>query len=70
MEWHLISKNYILLYLRILSYQVHIELQDTVAQLSVIRHEIRRVLMITPGPTIQRLVDNLAPPYTCPLEHS
>ncbi|MED6120013.1 hypothetical protein PIB30_017036 [Stylosanthes scabra] len=39
--------------------QVHKELQDTMAQLDAIRHEIRSVSLINPGPMTRRLVDNL-----------
>ncbi|KAF7804692.1 sec-independent translocase TatB-like protein isoform X1 [Senna tora] len=43
--------------------QVHKELQDTMAQLEAIRHEIRSVSFINPGPMTRRLVDNIAPTY-------
>ncbi|KAF5741857.1 hypothetical protein HS088_TW10G00864 [Tripterygium wilfordii] len=39
--------------------QVHKELQDTMAQLDAIRHEIRSVSFMNPGPMTRRLVDNL-----------
>ncbi|KAF5947928.1 hypothetical protein HYC85_013885 [Camellia sinensis] len=39
--------------------QVHKELQDTIAQLEAIRHEIRTVSFMNPGPLTRRLVDNL-----------
>ncbi|KAI7992036.1 V-type proton ATPase subunit F [Camellia lanceoleosa] len=39
--------------------QVHKELQDTLAQLEAIRHEIRTVSFMNPGPLTRRLVDNL-----------
>ncbi|KAF5937436.1 hypothetical protein HYC85_024942 [Camellia sinensis] len=39
--------------------QVHKELQDTIAQLEAIRHEIRTVSFMIPGPLTRRLVDNL-----------
>ncbi|KAF5738884.1 hypothetical protein HS088_TW12G00079 [Tripterygium wilfordii] len=39
--------------------QVHRELQDTMAQLEAIRHEIRSVSFMNPGPMTRRLVDNL-----------
>ncbi|XP_027366293.1 uncharacterized protein LOC113872725 [Abrus precatorius] len=38
--------------------QVHKELQDTMAQLDAIRHEIRSISIINPGPLSRRLVDN------------
>jgi len=38
--------------------QVHKELQDTMAQLDAIRHEIRTISMINPGPLTRRFVDN------------
>ncbi|KAL4018872.1 hypothetical protein IC575_022501 [Cucumis melo] len=38
--------------------QVHKELQDTLAQLDAIRHEIRSISILNPGPLTQRLVDN------------
>ncbi|KAH6811471.1 hypothetical protein C2S51_025233 [Perilla frutescens var. frutescens] len=46
--------------------QVHKELQDTMAQLEAIRHEIRSVSFMNPGPLTTRLVDNIAsePPVT------
>ncbi|KAG6664778.1 sec-independent protein translocase protein TatB isoform X2 [Carya illinoinensis] len=37
--------------------QVHKELQDTMAQLEVIRHEIRGISFINPGPLTRRLMD-------------
>nr|KYP48639.1 Retrovirus-related Pol polyprotein from transposon 17.6 [Cajanus cajan] len=37
---------------------VHKELQDTMAQLDAIRHEIRSISIINPGPLTRRLVDN------------
>ncbi|XP_028090464.1 uncharacterized protein LOC114290709 [Camellia sinensis] len=39
--------------------QVHKELQDTIAQLEAIRHEIRTVSFMNPSPLTRRLVDNL-----------
>ncbi|KAB1218074.1 Sec-independent protein translocase protein TatB [Morella rubra] len=42
--------------------QVHKELQDTIAQLEVIRHEIRSISLISPGPSTRRLMDNLEDP--------
>ncbi|XAR57907.1 hypothetical protein NMG60_11026208 [Bertholletia excelsa] len=39
--------------------QVHKELQDTIAQLEAIRHEIRTISFMNPGPMTTRLVDNL-----------
>ncbi|KAJ6685001.1 hypothetical protein OIU79_015141 [Salix purpurea] len=41
--------------------QVHKELQDTMAQLDAIRHEIRSISVLNPGPLTRRLVDNLDP---------
>ncbi|KAF9686900.1 hypothetical protein SADUNF_Sadunf02G0037900 [Salix dunnii] len=41
--------------------QVHKELQDTMAQLDAIRHEIRSISVLNPGPLTWRLVDNLDP---------
>lgn len=38
--------------------KVHKELQDTLAQLDAIRHEIRSISILNPGPLTQRLVDN------------
>lgn len=38
--------------------QVHKELQDTMAQLDAIRHEIRSISFLNPGTLTQRLVDN------------
>ncbi|KAI4352181.1 hypothetical protein L6164_006456 [Bauhinia variegata] len=38
--------------------EVHKELQDAMAQLDAIRHEIRSISMINPGPLARRLVDN------------
>ncbi|KAE8100349.1 hypothetical protein FH972_018256 [Carpinus fangiana] len=38
--------------------QVHKELQDTMAQLEAIRHEIRSISLINPGPLTRRLMDN------------
>lgn len=40
--------------------QVHKELQDTMAQLEAIRHEIRSISFVNPGPS-RRLVDNPEP---------
>ncbi|CAH1424531.1 unnamed protein product [Lactuca virosa] len=40
--------------------QVHKELQDTIAQLEAIRHEIRTISFVNPGPLTKRLVDNVA----------
>ncbi|XP_055835648.1 uncharacterized protein LOC129904139 [Solanum dulcamara] len=39
--------------------QVHKELQDTMAQLESIRHEIRTISFMNPGPLTSRLVDNI-----------
>ncbi|XP_054800522.1 uncharacterized protein LOC129304760 isoform X2 [Prosopis cineraria] len=39
--------------------QVHKELQDTMAQLDAIRHEIRSISIINPSPMTRRLVDNI-----------
>lgn len=39
--------------------QVHKELQDTIAQLEAIRHEIRTISFVNPGPLTRRLVDNI-----------
>ncbi|KAJ8899401.1 hypothetical protein K2173_018375 [Erythroxylum novogranatense] len=39
--------------------QVHKELQDTMAQLEAIRHEIRSISVLNPGPMTRRLVDDL-----------
>ncbi|KAL0389443.1 UNVERIFIED_CONTAM: hypothetical protein Scaly_0301400 [Sesamum calycinum] len=41
-------------------WQVHKELQDTMAQLEAIRHEIRSISFMNPGPLTTRLVDNIA----------
>ncbi|KAK7355870.1 hypothetical protein VNO80_15134 [Phaseolus coccineus] len=38
--------------------QVHKELQDTMAQLDAIRHEIRTISIINPGPLTRSFVDN------------
>ncbi|KAL3033417.1 hypothetical protein AAZX31_02G136600 [Glycine max] len=38
--------------------RVHKELQDTMAQLDAIHHEIRSVSIINAGPLTRRLVDN------------
>lgn len=38
--------------------QVHKELQDTIAQLEAIRHEIRSISFMNPGPLTRRLVDD------------
>ena len=43
----------------LLCFQVHKELQDTMAQLDAIRHEIRSISVINPGPLTRRLVDNI-----------
>ncbi|KAL3828003.1 hypothetical protein ACJIZ3_016805 [Penstemon smallii] len=40
--------------------QVHKELQDTMAQLDAIRHEIRSISFMNPGSLTTRLVDNIA----------
>ncbi|KAG8389274.1 hypothetical protein BUALT_Bualt02G0211900 [Buddleja alternifolia] len=40
--------------------QVHKELQDTMAQLEAIRHEVRSISFMNPGPLTTRLVDNIA----------
>ncbi|KAI8009350.1 hypothetical protein LOK49_LG06G02038 [Camellia lanceoleosa] len=45
--------------LLVFNFQVHKELQDTIAQLEAIRHEIRTVSFMNPGPLTRRLVDNL-----------
>eukprot|EP01018_Ginkgo_biloba_P006332 Gb_17173 [translate_table: standard] len=44
--------------------QVHKELQDTMAQLEAIRHEIRNISIMNPGPMTRNMVENsvLAPP--------
>ncbi|OIT26289.1 PREDICTED: uncharacterized protein LOC109215500 [Nicotiana attenuata] len=39
--------------------QVHKELQDTIAQLEAIRHEIRTISFMNPGPLTSRLVDSI-----------
>lgn len=39
---------------------MHKELQDTMAQLEAIRHEIRSVSFMNPGLVTTRLVDNIA----------
>ncbi|XP_058198658.1 uncharacterized protein LOC131314182 isoform X1 [Rhododendron vialii] len=39
--------------------QVHKELQDTMSQLEAIRHEIRTISFMNPGPLTRRLVDNI-----------
>lgn len=39
--------------------QVHKELQDTIAQLEAIRHEIRTISFMNPSPLSTRLVDNI-----------
>ncbi|XP_065872243.1 uncharacterized protein [Euphorbia lathyris] len=41
------------------AHQVHKELQDTMAQLEAIRHEIRSISVLNPGPLTRRLVDNI-----------
>ncbi|WCJ40321.1 hypothetical protein M5689_021244 [Euphorbia peplus] len=41
------------------AHQVHKELQDTMAQLEAIRHEIRSISVLSPGPLTRRLVDNI-----------
>lgn len=38
--------------------QVNKELQDTMAQLEAIRHEIRSVSLMNPGPLVRRVMDN------------
>ncbi|KAI3419946.1 uncharacterized protein J3R85_012878 [Psidium guajava] len=38
--------------------QVHKELQDTMAQLEAIRHEVRSISFMNPGPLTRRLVDD------------
>ncbi|KAI7750250.1 hypothetical protein M8C21_015959, partial [Ambrosia artemisiifolia] len=38
--------------------QVHKELQDTIAQLEAIRHEIRTISFVNPGPLTRKLVEN------------
>lgn len=40
-------------------YQVHKELQDTMAQLEAIRHEIQTISFMNPGPLTSRLVDSI-----------
>ncbi|KAI3971278.1 hypothetical protein MKW92_042228, partial [Papaver armeniacum] len=40
--------------------QVHKELQDTMAQLEAIRHEVQSLSMLNPGPLTRRL-DNMDP---------
>nr|GLL32855.1 uncharacterized protein LOC109171801 isoform X2 [Ipomoea trifida] len=39
--------------------KVHKELQDTIAQLEAIKHEIRTISFMNPGPLTTRLVDNI-----------
>ncbi|XP_069144746.1 uncharacterized protein [Solanum lycopersicum] len=39
--------------------QVHKELQDTMAQLEAIRHEIQTISFMNPGPLTSRLVDSI-----------
>lgn len=39
--------------------QVHKELQDTIAQLEAIRHEIRAISFMNPGGLSTRIVDNI-----------
>lgn len=39
--------------------QVHKELQDTMSQLEAIRHEIRTISFMNPGPLTRRIVDNI-----------
>ncbi|PHT84878.1 hypothetical protein T459_13321 [Capsicum annuum] len=41
------------------AHQVHKELQDTMAQLEAIHHEIRTISFMNPGPLTSRLVDNI-----------
>ncbi|XP_073134237.1 uncharacterized protein [Henckelia pumila] len=48
--------------------QVHKELQDTMAQLEAIRHEIRSISFMNPGPLTTRLVDNIAKPKSADIE--
>lgn len=43
----------------IFNLQVHKELQDTMAQLEAIRHEIRTISFMNPAPLTTRLVDNI-----------
>lgn len=50
--------------------QVHKELQDTMAQLEAIRHEIRSISFMNPGPLTTRLVDNIAKPKSVDTETS
>ncbi|GMI64215.1 mitochondrial TatB-like [Hibiscus trionum] len=38
--------------------QVHKDLQDTMAQLDAIRHEIRSLSLVNPGPMTRRLMEN------------
>ncbi|KAL5542107.1 hypothetical protein UlMin_009817 [Ulmus minor] len=42
--------------------QVHKELQDTMSQLDAIRHEIRSLSLINPGPMTRKLIDNQLEP--------
>ncbi|XP_010522502.1 PREDICTED: uncharacterized protein LOC104801101 [Tarenaya hassleriana] len=44
--------------------QVHKELQDTMAQLEAIRHEIRSISLVNPGPLTRRVED--IPPESSP----
>lgn len=37
---------------------MHKELQDTIAQLEAIRHEIRSISFVNPGPMTRRLIDD------------
>lgn len=39
--------------------KVHKELQDTIAQLEAIKHEIRTISFMNPGQLTTRLVDNI-----------
>ncbi|XP_073300394.1 uncharacterized protein [Primulina huaijiensis] len=48
--------------------QVHKELQDTMAQLEAIRHEIRSISFMNPGPLTTTLVDNIAKPKSVDTE--
>ncbi|KAD3068597.1 hypothetical protein E3N88_36477 [Mikania micrantha] len=42
------------------------ELQDTIAQLEAIRHEIRSISLVNPGPSSRRLVENVYNSTTSP----
>jgi hypothetical protein len=52
-----------------LAKQVHKELQETMAQLEAIRHEMRTGLSIlTPGPMTRQVMDSAAPGLLNPVE--